>query len=758
VKVRYALLAVAAFLFAVPELAAAAGNGVGHAYGQGVKNGDIIDVGDDVGHGRKLGLEKRGIPTASEVKATQTAAATAAAAALESPPVGTTRIWPVVNFVTGGVRLETFTLRTVGDKIEIWVSNNLNFPTTPTNDCRNDGVRNVVTTSQTDYLGGEFDDNIYPKESLFFSTPPSREGANATLYTLLPDLFPVGYFAGPGDKTVTLVANIRDENYSNINFPSYVAGYHSSGINAFVDRNVMTVDSYDWLHRTGANPPNEPSTDICQSKTARPFLYESTFAHEYQHLLEFWASPGERTWVNEGLSDFAMSLTGYSFPAKTIEELGFDSHVQTFLGWRALQTLVNPIPQPLGGAENSLTAWDDQGSLETLSDYGATYTFHQFLADRYGSSFMSDLHNEDTNGIAGLQKVLDSHLTGKSAQQVFHEWAAMNALDRSLDDGANLRGASRKQDYESKSLHSAIYWQNPQSYNTAGAPPNGSDYVALRNGSGSFLTAGQVNSLSFKGAKTHTLLPVTWQVDPNPPAHSGNPALVSPAQNNIDRVILREVTVPAAPASLTFDTRYGLEATWDFAFVQVSTNNGQSWTSLSNANTTSNHDPGASPAIVAQLPGFTGDADWHTETFDLSAYAGQTILLAFRNMTDTNTLGNGGPIGPGWWVDNISVNGTSVSDGSSLDGWRAEVAAPAISGFTVQLVGISTSGQYASILAQVPLNANFEASLSGGELRRLIGDEVDLVGAIVTYNEPTESIVRYAPYELKINGVLQPGG
>jgi len=243
-----------------------------------------------------------------------------------------------------------------------------------------------------------------------------------------------------------------------------------------------------------------------------------------------------------------------------------------------------------------------------------------------------------------------------------------------------------------------------------------------------------------------------------PPAHTGNPALLSAAQDNIDRVILREVTVPAAPASLSFETRFGLEETWDFAFVQVSTDNGKTWTSLSNANTTTNHDPGANPGIVAQLPGFTGDADWHPETFDLSAYAGKTVLLAFRNMTDTNTLGNGGAIGPGWWVDNISINGTPLSDGSSLAGWRAEVAAPAVNGFTVQLVGISTSGEYASILAQVPLNADFETSLSAGALRRLIGDEVDLVGAIVTYDEPTESIVRYAPYELKVNGVLQPGG
>ena len=76
---------------------------------------------------------------------------------------------------------------------------------------------------------------------------------------------PPGYYAGPGDKVVTLIANFRDENYTDIEFPSYVAGYHSGDINTFVNRNVMSVDSYDWVHRTGANPPNEPSTVLCRT-------------------------------------------------------------------------------------------------------------------------------------------------------------------------------------------------------------------------------------------------------------------------------------------------------------------------------------------------------------------------------------------------------------------------------------------------------------------------------------------------------------
>jgi hypothetical protein len=34
----------------------------------------------------------------------------------------------------------------------------------------------------------------------------------------------------------------------------------------------------------------------------------------------------------------------------------------------------------------------------------------------------------------------------------------------------------------------------------------------------------------------------------------------------------------------------------------------------------------------------------------------------------------------------------------------------------------------------------------------------DFVGAVVTYVDPTESVTQYAPYELTVNGVLQPGG
>ncbi len=735
-----AALGLAALALAIPT-AALAGNGHGNG-----PRGDSIDVGRDV---KVKEPRRKDLPASIPAPSV---AAKAAAAAEESPPVGTVKIWPLINFNTGQLNIANFTLRSVGDKIEIWVANNLNYPTA--GDCRNDGVRNVITDAQTTYLRGQFDENMYPKMTEEFSSPPSRDGTDAELEDIAPALFPEGYFKGPGDKIVTLIANFQDENYLDINFPSYVAGYHSSDINAFVNRNVMSIDSYDWAHRTGPNPPNEPSTVLCQNRPAQPFKYEGVFAHEYQHLLEFWASPGEATWVNEGLADYAITVTGYGFPARTIEETAWDSHIQTFLGWRLLQTPANQIPQPLGGPENSLTIWDDQGGLETLADYGAAWTFMELLHSRYGEAFMTDFHNEDANGLEGLQAVLDKYLTGKTTRELIHEWSAMVALDRSIDDGAKLRGA-KEATYQADELHAAIYWENPQAYSTPGAPPNGSDYVRLRDAAGNPLAAKDIRSIEFVGPAAHTAPPMEWQSV----VEAGDAILAAGAAPDIDRSIVRSISVPATgDRSLVFDTRYNIETGWDFGVVQVSTDGGLRWTSLGNADTTDEHDGGALGSIVAELPGFNGVSDWRTTTFDLAAYSGQTVLLRFRMMTDEFQLGNNADeSGAGWWVDDVRVGGTLVSDGT-LAGWTTP--APPIESYTVQIVGLDTKKNQHVSLEQLTLEDGRTARVDfiGRRADALFEKDAAIVAAIVSYDESTESITAYAPYQLKVNGVLQPGG
>jgi N-acyl-D-aspartate/D-glutamate deacylase len=137
------------------------------------------------------------------------------------------------------------------------------------------------------------------------------------------------------------------------------------------------------------------------------------------------------------------------------------------------------------------------------------------------------------------------------------------------------------------------------------------------------------------------------------------------------------------------------------------------------------------------------------------------VYLAFRDVTDWATEGNdGASFAPGWWVTNVTLGGSTISDGTSLAGWKSttEVHPVAVNGFTVQLVAISSTGAYATAVAQVPLDSNFSANLGIAQLRQKVGDEDDVVAAIVTYDEPTETITDYAPYTSKANGVTQPGG
>jgi len=149
---------------------------------------------------------------------------------------------------------------------------------------------------------------------------------------------------------------------------------------------------------------------------------------------------------------------------------------------------------------------------------------------------------------------------------------------------------------------------------------------------------------------------------------------VSPADYELRRTV--DLTGKST-AQLTFSTQYEIETGWDFGFVQVSTDSGATWTSLSDVEgrTTYEHDPNAITEIVDNLPGFTGFSDgWVHETFDLSPYAGGTIMLRFRYMTDWAVTYLG------WFLDEITI----TADGATIfyDGVETLVPGWIVSGWT----------------------------------------------------------------------------
>jgi hypothetical protein len=738
----------------------------------------IVDVGlKHAGEAVERGIlpfEEVRAPTA---RAGTRPAATAATAATADPPIGTVRLMPVLDDAYQTYWFRGFTLRAVGKHIEVWVQQGQppGFPagstgtlSFPAGDCRNDGVRNVVSDAQIAALIHEFDTNIYPKESATFSVPPTRDGSHALLPGLLEGAIPDDYYVGDGDKIVTLVSNVRDTNYydtSNAHGLSYIAGFFSSQLDAFFDRNVMTIDAFDWVHRTGADPLDEPSADPCSSAPARPHLVEGVFAHEYQHLLENHEDPDEVDWVDEGLSDWAQSLVGYVDPALPITDKGFDGQIQCFLGWLSVATPVNPNPRAECGPENSLTRWDDQGDPEILADYGAAYSMMELLQSRYGTDFMTSLHRGDANGLAGLQEALDARKKHNKvmSQDVLHDWSLMAALDGLIDDKFHLDGHGvDKKDVTAKTLDATVNWDNPQAYDSPGAPSNGADYIRLRNAAGGYLTGRDIQSLSFSAGKTLPTTPVRWRVDPNPPTTPGDAALFSDADNFWDEAIVRPITVPAGTAAnLTFNAFWNEELGWDFGFAQISDDGGATYTSLSCTDTTSDHDPDALPTAVENVPGFTGfSKTFRPQVCSLADYAGRAVLLAFRAFDDPESLGTDGGTPPGFWVDDIKVGGALISDGTSLAGWKSftETKPNTVDGFTVWIVSIDTSKKDGRIkLRDLKLEADFSTRGS-----RKAGTYVDrkagFVGAIVFYDDPTEGSAQYAPYTLAVNGVVQPGG
>jgi hypothetical protein len=439
---------------------------------------DTIHVGPDLNGGRPLPLADKTLPLEPFSSRSE---------------VGDRKMWFAVDDARGEIYVKPFKLRDKGPHVEIWVTPDLSFPA---GDCRND-ERVEVTDAQVRYLIDQFDNNIYPKESRAFSRPPDRNGSNAQASNYI-DVGP-RYYRGPGEKIVVLVDNVRDENYYDTNNAGnnpYIIGFFYSEFNELTDRNVMTIDGYDWIHRTRSDPPHEPDPgDLCRSMPARPHLIEETFAHEYQHLLEYYEDPSETIWLNEGLSDWAQTLTGYADPRRTVQDRGFDRHIECFLGFCNQLTDYNPNPTDMG-PENSLTVWRDQGDAEILADYGAAYTFMELVSTRYGRSFMKSLHRNNYDGFRSVRRILRRKAIPAKPNELVADWAAAMALDAVLDGGATLTGGNAAE-LTVRTLTGRINWDTTHAYSGPGAPPNGSDYVRLRDRNGGYLNASQIESITF---------------------------------------------------------------------------------------------------------------------------------------------------------------------------------------------------------------------------------------------------------------------
>ena len=297
-------------------------------------------------------------------------------------------------YVNGNYGYTKFTLRAIGNNTEIWVQNNLAWPA---NDVRSTPV---ILDTEIAYLLDQFDNHILPTDTHYFGNPVARDGSTAAFPGMVG--LPADYYAEGNTKNVILVENVRDTfYYSNGTYPYYIAGFFDSSFDYYFDRNVITINSYQWERRLGPLG----TVWIPPTTVTRPFVYESTIAHEYQHLIHNDWNPSDDTFMNEGCSMYAEFLCGY----------GIDpSYINSYL--------YTP--------DNSLTVWGDQGDINILADYGAAAMWMMYLNDHYGgAATISYFVQNGIPGIDGVNAAL-THFGYKHStfDTVYHDWRIANLI------------------------------------------------------------------------------------------------------------------------------------------------------------------------------------------------------------------------------------------------------------------------------------------------------------------------------------------
>ena len=514
-----------------------------------------------------------------------------------------------------------FQLKAMNEFAEVWVQTDLSYgwgwdyefnPITFA-DSRLDPV---VSQEDIDYLLGEFSGNIVPTDSAIFGTPDFHDGENSGY---------LGEYNGSA-RNVILVSNIKDEGYYDETYPYYVAGFYSPSFENYFDRNIISIDSHQWEERVGPDG-------------ARPYLYEGVIAHEYQHLIHADWNPSDPSFMNEGCSMFAEYLCGYG------------------VAW-------GDINSYMATPDNSLTEWGDQGGINILADYGVALLWAVYLNDRFGSEFLRDFVQAGIPGIAGLEELMDPY----SFDEIYHDWRIANlihsdwpgcgkynydTIDLGSEEADDIRVYSVTEKFPQFLGTDFGTTTTILGYDTGISEVSGygSDYIKLVNPKGGFKSF-----FEFDGNDEATVPPLpTWVLDADQNGDGDDDWYSTTAGSEADLSLWATLDLTGVTNSiLSFDTYFDIEGLWDFAFVQVSTDSGATWTSLANEYTWTEAEvlalnPDAYPAILDQLPGFTGNSGtWINMNFDLSAYTG-AILIGFRYMTDW------GFENPGWWIDNVQV-------------------------------------------------------------------------------------------------------
>jgi len=353
--------------------------------------------------------------------------------------------------------------------------------------------------------------------------------------------------------------------------------------------------------------------------------YQSTLAHEFQHMIHWYADRNEETWVNEGASELATSLNGF-------KENG-----------RITAFAQSPDTQ--------LNAWGE-GAGSSYEHYGAAHLMMLYFYGRFGEGALRDLIACQDKGIAGFDTILAQHGTGCAFEDLFADWVIANYLDDTSIGGGKYgyRTLSKELEFSLAGSHE----QYPASESDT-VHQFGTDYIELLPNEGDV-------AIEFEGASTVRLVA-------NEP-YGGEYHWWSNRGDLSDTKLtrtfdLREVEM----ATLEYALWHDIEPGWDYAYVEVSTDGGHKWNILRGEHSTDFNPNGNSFGWA--YTGISGEGQgphWVREQVDLTPYVGQEVQIRFEYVTDDAVNQDG------LCLDDIAVPEIGYHSGAEDDdgGWVGE--------------------------------------------------------------------------------------
>lgn len=349
--------------------------------------------------------------------------------------------------------------------------------------------------------------------------------------------------------------------------------------------------------------------------------YIDVLAHEFRHMIEDRYDQSDADWEIEGSAMLAEDLAGF--------------HANAIDRGNAF----------LEDADQQLNRWTDGN---TYPHYGQGYVLNRYIYDRLGADLYRQFATHPDDGLRAVSAVARANELPFDGLSLWLDWLVTLAIHRHPQAADVYRIGDGALDTVSMPQVSA-----PSILETD-VRQFAADYYLLQ--------GNETVTLQFEGAGQVPLL--------DTPASSGAQYWYAQRVNYSHMQLERAVDLSAVTqATLNYDVYHDIEVGYDFAYVSVSVDDGQTWQGLvapGMQGLAESDDPGDA-AFTERF--YTGQSNgWTPESIDLSPYAGSEIRLRFSYITDPIlTFG-------GFALDNFSIPEIGFYDDAETDadGWQAQ--------------------------------------------------------------------------------------